>query len=474
MMQSGHPIRKKSLVTVWVGTMLSACVSYQAQPLDDADTAAVLASPDRAALVRLAEQLDHPRLHPVTIDFSRPLDGQALAVIAVLANPELRTLRLQRRIADAQVFAAGLLPDPQLALGFDSVLAPAGQNLGTALAGSLTLDLMAALVTRSIEQSIARQVAEQVRLDVAWQEWTTAGQALMLAERLPRQQMAAQLARVAAEVAERALARTLTAANRGDLKNGEVEARRIAAADASARALTAVRDADASRLDLNSLLGLRPDESLQLADRAALTPWKAPDAEALFAEARFSRLDLLAMAKGYDSQQTAVHRAILGQYPKLGITLNRARDTSHVHTFGPSVTLDLPIFTRNRGAIISAQLERERLRDDYAARLFQTRADIAALIAALDRDERSRENLAAELPKIDAIADRFEAAAQRGDLATPTAEAARAAALDQRLAWLALDQSCAEQRLALQLAVGRPLNTRPVSSAPLISDNAQP
>lgn len=445
---------------------LGACSIYLPKPLDGGDVAAVLDSPDRAVLVRQAAQFTHPRLAAVTLDFSQPLTDDELAVIAVLANPDLRALRAQQGVADAQVFAAGLLPDPQLSVGFDKVLSPTDQGLSTAYTGGLSLDLLGALATRGVELQAARAAAQQVRLDIAWQEWTVAGDARLLALRLPRQREAARLARVAADIADAALKRTLTAAARGDLKGDEVEARRIAAADADARALAAERDADATRLDLNRLLGLKPDEPLAIADPPPLGAWPRPDVDALFAAARGARLDLQALAAGYDSRQAALHRAVLGQYPRLSITLNRARDTSRVHTFGPAVTLDLPLWNRNRGTIATAAADRERLRAEYAARLAQTRAEIAALIAALDRDERARTDLAAQLPQIEHIADRFAAAARRGDLTAPTAESARASAVDKQLVYLALDQACAEQRLALALAVGRTLFESTSESSP--------
>jgi hypothetical protein len=78
--------------------------------------------PDRSELVRAAGELNHPGVPPVALDFSKPLTGAEIAAIAVLANPDLRALRTQQRVADAQVFASGLLPDPQLSAGFDAVL----------------------------------------------------------------------------------------------------------------------------------------------------------------------------------------------------------------------------------------------------------------------------------------------------------------------------------------------------------------
>ena len=436
--------------------VLAGCVSYRARPLDGPDAEAMLASPDRAALARQVAQLSHPLLAPLPIDFSRPLDAAQVAVLAVVSNPELRALRKREQVADAQAFAAGLLPDPSVSLGFDKVLAPTDQGLSTAVAGGLTLELLGALAARPLDRRAARASANQVRLDIAWQEWITAGQAWLLALRLPRQRLAAQLAQAVANATEDTLRRTLAAAARGDLKGEDVEARRIAAADASARALSTQRDADVTRLGLNRVLGLTPNELLALAEPPALAQWVAPNPDELFALARAQRLDLQALASGYGAQEAGLARAVLGQYPRLSISVHRARDTSLVQTLGPAVSFDLPLWNRARGAIAVARAGREQARLEYFARLHQTRAEIAALIVALNRDEQSRAVLAAQLPDLERIAVGFEAAAARGDVTLPLAQTARAGVTDKRLSYLSLDQACAEQRLALALAVGRP------------------
>lgn len=451
----GNVARK--LVLLGFAAMVAACATYSDKPLDGSDIEAVLASPDRSVLVRQASSLTHPRLAPVALDFTKPLTGDEIAAIAVLANPDLRSLRAKQRVADAQVFAARLLPDPQLSAGFDRVLSPLNQGLTSAVAGSLTLDILGALATRHVNLQVAQAAAQQIRLDIAWQEWSTAGQARLLAIRLPRQRQAATLARQAATLAEQSLERALASAVRGDLKNDEVDLRRIASADAGARAFAIERDAEVTRLELNRVLGLTPQEPLDVVAAAMLPPWIPPDPSALFVAARNARLDLLALAAGYDSQQATLHRAILGQYPRLAISVNRAGDTSNVQTLGPAVTLDLPLWNRNRGAIVTARATREQLRHEFAARLHQTRADIAALVAGLRRDEQARETIGMQARELEKMTAALELAAARGDVIVSLAESSRAAVIDKRLTILALEQACAEQRLALALAIGRPL-----------------
>ncbi len=445
------------IAVMLVGAALVACTIYHREPLEDASVATALAVPDGAALTRDAARLQHPQLQPVAIDLAQPLSVDAVGIVSVLANPDLRALRLQQQVAAAQVFAAGLLPDPQFSIGRDRVLSAPDATYSGGFTAALTFDVLGPLATRSVELHAARAGEESLRLDVAWAEWATAGQARLLAVRLHYQVRAAALAREAADTTETALARALRAAGRHDLRADELEARRVAAADARARALAADRDAGTTRLELHRTLGFPPAARLAFAPPPALGDWRAPDAEGLFAAARRERLDLRALAAGFDRQQAVLERAVLGQYPRLVLTLNRARDTSRVNTFGPAVGLDLPLWNRNRGAIRVAAADRRRLRAEYAARLHQTRADIAALVAALERDERSRGALAAQAPDLERIAAAYAGAAARGDVTAPVAEAARLAATDRTLALLAAEQACAEERIGLVLAVGRPL-----------------
>jgi outer membrane protein, heavy metal efflux system len=444
---------------VTVGALsLTACVTYRPHPLSGADVEAALHSPPHESLQRAASDLKRPWLRPLELDFTKPLTDDELAVIAVIASPDLRALRTKQGVADAQVFESGLLPDPQLSAGFDKVLSPNDPSLTSAYAGSLSLDVLGGLVTRHLERGIRRAAAEQQRDDIAWAEWSAAGQARLLARRWFYQSQAQALTREAWDTAERALKRALSAAAARDIKGDELETRRIAAADAREKALAAERDADATRLDLNQLLGFKPEETWSLAPPLALTPWQQPDVDALFATARRQRLDLKALEHGYAAQEMTLHRAVLGQFPRLGITVNRARDTSNIHTVGPAVSLDLPLWNRNRGAIATGGANREQLHAEYVLRLSGTRADIAALVAALDRDERARSELTAQLPAIERTAGAFAEAATHHDVTQTDADAARATAIDKTLALLALEQSCAEQRIALALATGSALS----------------
>lgn len=87
---------------------LSGCAVYRPLPLP-ASPAPV---PDFGLLAAQGPQLRHARLRPLQIDLSGALRPEQLAVLAVIANPDLKAARARVGVADAQAFAAGLLPDP--------------------------------------------------------------------------------------------------------------------------------------------------------------------------------------------------------------------------------------------------------------------------------------------------------------------------------------------------------------------------
>ena len=440
----------RPILAALAAAILSACVTPQ-PGLERAD--AVLRDPTQACLSALAARLSHPRLAPMAIDFSRPLTPAELAVIAVVASPDLKAVRAKAAVADAQVFNAGLLPDPVITYSYAKNLG--GPDPFDGMAGSVVYELSALRERRTVLEG-QRAAQAQARLDLAWQELQTAGQARLLAERIAGLTDVAGFNRRTRQAADFALDRALKAEARGDLRADEVETRRIAAADASALQRTTEVALDAARHDLNKLLGLSPQTELAIARPPA--PSAGPgDPQALFEQARTQRLDLQALQAGYESQNAVVRKAMMDAFPSLQLTLGRGEDTAHTQTFDPSVSLALPLWNRNRGGVAIARATQAQLRAEYSARLFATRADIADLVAQLRIETAQRVEIDRQIGPVRAIVDATTAAAARGDLAEANAAVARQALADKELAIANLDQAMAEQRVTLALAVGGPL-----------------
>jgi len=435
---------------LWSASLLLAgCASYRAAPL--ADSASVLAPPDMAIVSADASRIDRPYLQPQPVDWTRPLTPNALAIIAVLENPDLKAQRAKVGVSDAQAFAARLLPDPTFQANYDKLLA--GPDMFDAFGGQLAMDLNQ-LRTAKVTRQNNEATRQQVRLDLAWAEWQTAGQARLQGVRILALTQQLAIARTSAASAEQLFAASSRAGARGDVSGADVDTRRQTALDAADKARTAENDLVTARGELNRLLGLPPETVLNLAPPAE--PVTPPAASVLVAQSLDRRLDLQALRAGYDAAEADVHKAILEQFPNLSLTLASARDTSDNRTIGPAIGFTLPLWNRNRGGIATATATRAQLKAEYEARLFQTRAEITAAVQGLETVRRQRAELIAQMPAIQRVAERSTAAARRGDLSSASSVTAEQASRDRELTLSQLDQQIAEQTIALELLSGGP------------------
>jgi outer membrane protein, heavy metal efflux system len=431
---------------LWPILLLAGCATYAPRPLAEG-----IQDNTPSILARDAATIDRPFLKPTAIDLAAPLDDNAIAVLAVLGNPELKAQRLKAGIADAQAFAARLLPDPTFNVGGAPLLSgpdPVGE-IASALAFNLN-----ALRTAKVTRQQADAQAKQVRLDLAWAEWQTAGQARIQAARIRQLERAIVLVRIDYASVRSLLERNLRAAGRGDVAATAVQAARTDALTTQDKLATTEHDLDAARLELTRLLGLPPTTPIRLAPTTASdTPL---DPARLTEIAIANRADLQALRSGYNAQEAAVHKAILDQFPTLNLNMNFTRDTSRNVLLGPAVDFTLPLWNRNRGGIAVEQATREQLKSEYDNRLFQTRAEITAAVSGIALARRQRDTIRADLPNIEAIAVASRRAANRGDLARATAEAAEGTLGDKRTALVAAEQAIDEAMIALELLTGVP------------------
>ena len=429
------------------GSLLAGCQGYHQNALRAPSD--ILAPVDVAALSVDATKIDRPYLTPQPIDLSQPLTPNALAIIAVIENPDLKALRLKNGVVDAQSFAALLLPDPAVSANFDKVVS--GPDEFTAFGGSLGFDLNAIRTAKVVRQS-GEAAKRQVRLDLAWAEWQTAGQARLQGVRLLALEEQLNVARVSAESARQQFDATLRAVGRGDLPASELDTQRQSSLDAADKVRAAEDALTTARGELNKQLGLSPETVLRVAPPP--DPATPPAVETLLTQALDRRLDLAALRAGYESAEAEVHKAVIEQFPNLSLTIAAARDTANNYTVGPGIGFTLPFWNRNRGAIATARTTREQLKAEYEARVFQTRAEISAAVAGLNTVRQQRVALLTEMPALERYATATARAAQRGDLAPATAVAAEQAVRDRKLTLLQLNQQAAEQTIGLELLSG--------------------
>ncbi|WP_200863969.1 TolC family protein [Asticcacaulis sp. AC466] len=438
-----QPACGRALLVVALVASLSACARYAPDPLAKV--------PPVTSQAYLADGTARPYLSPVTIDLSLPLDGNAIATLAVIANPDLKALRARADVADAQAFAAGLMPDPSFSLGSDSVLS--GPDTLANLTAALGLDLNA-LRTRGVVKAQAQAASRQVHLDLAWAEWQTAGQARLQAVRIALLERQLAINAVSQSAQDSLLERTSRAAGRGDLAGDQLQTARSGAAAATEAYTTSQRSLAAARFELTRMLGLPPETTLTLAP--AVLPDTPPPYTTLVDFAITQRSDLAALRDGYAAQENALHKAVLDQFPALNLTLNANRDSANNVLVGPAVDFTLPLWNRNRGGIAVESATRAALKAEYDARLFQTRTDITAAVTEIMRLRAQRERLLADLPAVQGFSDKTAKAAERGDLSPATAEAAAQALRDKQSQVYQAEQDISELTISLELLTGLP------------------
>lgn len=426
--------------------LLSGCATYRAEPLPSVEAVLGTPFPVRGEVV----SPEHVRLPARAVDPTSPLADLDVGRLALVTSPDLAASRARVGVADAQLIAAGPLPDPQLGLSFDRPTAP---GLVDAAGAGISFDL-GALVTRGPRVAGARASRGQAKLDVAWAEWLALNQARVVVRRL--QSLEGQIAvSLDAERASQAL-HDLMSANmlRGDARLDDVAIFQLGLLDAKDRRLSLERQRSASRQQLNAILGAPMHAALRLAPRAALRPVSELDANTLARRAADRRLDLGALREGYASQEHALRAATRLALPLPQLSLNRARDTGGVTTNGLAIGMPLPLWNRNRGDIAVATATRAQLAAEYRARLVQARSDISSQIAELRAIDEQRRILARDLPSLEASAAVLAGATREGSVTAVTYETVRSAVLGRQLALLALEQAQAEAEVALETAVG--------------------
>ena len=392
-----------------------------------------LAAAACAALPLIGCALYAPRPLPVTDDLSSSvpqaraptLDLNEIATVAVLNNPDLKAARATLHVAQAQAFAAGLLPDPQLTWSIDH---PTDHVTGAqdprypeynAYGLGLAVDLQA-LLTHSSARAAADASYQQAQLDLLWQEWQTVAQARTLYVQLSIATQRRDFLAHAREIYGLAATHSQHALEGGDVALDQ--------AGGDVAVLTDIQNqlgvAERSRLQdaqaLHALLGLKPDVPLALESLADPMLPTHGEIEAAMNHLPLDRPDLRALQAGYKSQEATLRKAVLSQFPNISLGFTHARDVSNVHSNGLGVTLTLPLFDRGRGEIAIQRATREQLLREYQTRLDQTTNDIWLLWNQIDQIHAELDELHQRLPRLQSTVDTARGAYEAGDFSVAT------------------------------------------------------
>lgn len=435
------------LIAVSIIAGLSGCAGYHPEPL-----------PEHPDLQRGLEGLvvssaDMPlvELRGHVVDAGRPLDMDAVAMIAIARNPDLRTARARSHVTQAEAFNNGLLPNPTFSMDYGQVTSGPGTVAAYTL--GLMQDIMP-FVTSSSRHAAGRAAVRGAELDLFWQEWQVVAQARLLTVR------AVSLARQRTLLTtNRTLFRERSSATRAAMARGDET---LVAVVSDLAALTAIEtqlhDIDlqfqTNLFDLDALLGLEPGTELALSDQIELPDPDAAQIRASEGQLVSRRPDLLALQAGYAAQEEAVYQAVLNQFPPISLGGNRASDTTNVKSWTASASISLPIFNHNEGAIAVEQANRETLKADYQARLDAAYAGVEQTLSQISLLRSQLDSCTESLAVLGQAGRQSEAAFRSGGLDERSFADLKGAELARGLEVERLGQVLLEQKIVLMTLVG--------------------
>jgi outer membrane protein TolC len=425
------PIRVLASLLIPAG--LTGCASYGPLPLEN-----------RPAL---AESIDRLGVEPG----QQPLSVAEVARLAVVNNPDLRAMRAQHGVAQAQLLQAGLLPNPNMT-GAILPLA-AGQGETFAWNAGISIDVKS-LITLSARKRSAAASARQVDAQILWQEWQITGQARLLSVDLIEGDRLLLLFR-----RQRELLEGRVALSRGAVAAGN-ETITALAPDVAALQSVRVQVNDQERLQLSrrhqlaALLGLLPDAPLKLAAEPDLPPLDLAAVEQALSTLPERRPDLAALRLGYDAQDAKVRAAILAQFPNLSFGITGGSDNSNIRNVGPQITLELPVFDRNQGNIAIERATRQQLNDEYAARLTAADGQVRAMASEIAQLRAQRARAEADRATTQRLARQADAAFAAGNLDERGYVDLITTDLGKQEEIVALQQSLLEQEEAIDTLIG--------------------
>jgi cobalt-zinc-cadmium efflux system outer membrane protein len=434
---------------------LSSCASYRPLPLSNASIQQRFRMPALKALQIAAAQLHHPLLAPVPLNLRSGIGPDQAAILAVILNPKLRADRDRRGLAAAQLIQAGILPNPSIGYTYGFVVG--GLTAGTVPAYGFTGSWdISALVSHGAKVKAARANVQAISLDVAWTEWQTAVAAKLALYRVVALEAELIRAKQIASDQQQTVDTLQAAVDRHEKSVIDLAAAQASREDARASVLTLEQELDRQRLELKKAVGVLPEAELPIEHDLSLpSRLPLPSEGELVADLENRRLDLVGLRQGYQSQEQTVRAAVLAQFPKIVLGFSHATDTTPVVTTGPGITIDLPLFDRNQGNIAVETATRQKLFDEYTARVFEARSDIAT--AAADIRSLNRQVAAAEaaLPVLQHLVDIAKEALDQGAADVLGYFQAKTNLNMKSLLIIKLKQQLVDSRIALELASGR-------------------
>jgi Outer membrane efflux protein len=266
----------------------------------------------------------------------------------------------------------------------------------------------------------AQNAASEISATLLWQEWQTIGKARLLFIDIIEGERAEKFIVQSRKFLQVRFDLTSTAISQGNATLATLSPDLVAVGDIQKTSDDLERLQLSRRHQLNALLGLDPGVKLALVATADVPRIDPATIRRQLSTLADRRPDLIALQYGYRSEDARVREAILSQFPNLSVGVNSTGvgATGNTLSFGPQLTVDLPIFNRNQGGIAVEQATREQLNREFNSRISAATGEIGALLSEQALLSRQLAGLEPRLKEARTIAEKTETAFKEGTRST--------------------------------------------------------
>lgn len=366
---------------VWL-VMLSAmagCVTYQDRPLLPANT---------------LEDFESRRLDTDELEtyLDKNLEGGSsgswglpqLTLAAFFFNPQLDIARSRLSGAKGQEKAAAEYPNPDLGVtpGFNSTSGYSAPVSPWILDVALDIPIETA-GKRGYRIAEARYLSESARLQIAQTAWELRRQvreALLNLYSATRKEALLDSRELLEKDKVKLLGQLL---DLGEISANELSLARVTHEETRLAWLDENKHKVQARMQLAAAIGV-PGKALEAIefsfDAFEALPDEAPPADAQ-RRAMLNREDLLSAMADYQACQSALQREVARQFPDVHLGPGYEFDQSE-NKWSLGLSVNLPIFNQNRGAIAAAEARREEAAAKFIAIQAQIVGDIEQAVAS--------------------------------------------------------------------------------------------
>ncbi len=378
--------------------------------------------------------------------------SQEAVAIALWNSPSFQVTLADLGIARADVVEAGLLRNPIFSLLF-----PLGPKQ---LEWTLQFPLEA-LWQRPRRVAAAQANAQAIGERLVWDALTLVAQARTAHADAVIADRRLQLTIENADLVQRLAGITEARFRGGDISELEARSARNDAARALVVRQAVEHDRSLARLTLAATLGLDV-----LADELDPVPGDRVDPSACgtdlarLEEALASRPDVRAAEIGIEAAAERARWEDSRVFALIGV-LDANGEGVDGYELGPGVNLDLPIFSRNQGAIGRAEAELERATHQYAAVRVQVIADVRSASVRVQQAQQALDAWQTGiLPSLETEQRQAERAYQAGEVPLFMLLDASRRLVDGRTSMLDAEADLQRATIALERSIGRPCATR--------------